>query len=134
MRLDPILPGVTDSAESVRHLCRAIAMSGVRRIALGVLFLRPAVLHSLNQHLGGSPLQRTLASHFGRAVRLCIHAERSSVMALHRDARRLIYARVSEIAQECGLEVAVCGCKNPDLGAGSCNIAGEWPSAGSLFE
>ena len=134
VRLDPILPGVTDDAESTQRLCREIAMSGVRRIALGVLFLRPAVRHSIRQHLGDSPLQRTLASHFGSVVRLGIHAERSSVMALPRDARRLIYAQVSEIAQQCGLDVAVCGCKNPDLGVGSCNIAGEWASEGRLFE
>ena len=134
VRIDPILPGITDVDESVRRLCREIAASGVRRIALGVLFLRPAVLHSLKQHLGDSHLQRVLSSHFDRVVRLHIHAEGSSVMALPRDKRRLIYARVGEIALECGLEVAVCGCKNPDLGAGSCNIAGEWPSEEGLFE
>ena len=131
VRLDPILPGITDSVESLYRLCREIAASGVRRIALGVLFLRPAVLYSLKRHLGNS---HSLLSHFDQVIRLSIHAERSAVMALPSEKRRLIYARVREIAQQWGLDVAVCGCKNPDLGAHSCNIAGEWQKEENLFE
>ncbi len=134
VRLDPILPGITDSADSLRNLCQQTAASGVRQIALGVLFVRPAVLHSLKRHLAGSRLLDLLASHYARAVPLRIHAERSSVMALPREKRGLIYAKVGEAARECGLDVAVCGCKNPDLEIGTCNIAGEWPREGNLFE
>lgn len=134
VRLDPILPGITDRTESLQPLCRAIAASGLRRIALGVVFLRPAILQSLKQNAGDSYVRRMLASHFERTVRLFIHAERSSVLALPADKRRLIYERVGEVARQCGLEAVICGCKNPDLGAGSCNIAGEWPREGRLFE
>ncbi len=131
VRLDPILPGMTDTAECLYPLCREIAARGVRRLALGVLFLRPAVLQSLKRHLGGSHL---LFSHFEQVIRLSIHAERSAVFALPSEKRRLIYERVGAVAQQCGLDVAVCGCKNPDLRAGTCNIAGKWPEEERLFE
>lgn len=131
VRLDPILPGITDTAECLYLLCREIAASGVRRIASGVLFLRPAVLQSLKQHLGSSHL---LFSNFEQVIRLSIHAERSTVFDLPSEKRRLIYERVGEIARQFGLDVAVCGCKNPDLRARTCNIAGKWPGEESLFE
>jgi DNA repair photolyase len=131
VRLDPILPGITDTAECLHPLCRKIAATGVRRIALGVLFLRPAVLQSLKRHLGASHL---LFAHFEQVIRLSIHAERSVVFALPSEKRRLIYERVGEIAQQCGINIAVCGCKNPDLRAGTCNIAGTWPQEESLFQ
>ncbi|MDO4628105.1 MAG: radical SAM protein [Planctomycetia bacterium] len=44
VRLDPILPGVSDSSEDFDALCAEIAQRGAREIAASVLFLRPGLL------------------------------------------------------------------------------------------
>ena len=59
-RLDPILPSVTDGADSLEPLCEALARTGVRKIAASVLFLRPAVIGSLRRHIKDKLAQVTL--------------------------------------------------------------------------
>ena len=125
VRLDPIVPGMTDSAESLSALFDAIKAMGVKQVAVSALFLRPALVgngqgHELMQHLQ----QRF----YGKAIQLGIHAERSRVLALPREVRERLYAEVRASAARYGLEVRICGCKNPDVSRGTCNIAGEWPA------
>lgn len=139
VRLDPILPGVTDDAETIRSLCSALAERGVTKIAVAALFIRPAIVHSLRKHLPDRGLAETLLRRFETGSKLAIHAEHSLVNSLHVQNRSAIYKRVKEIAGEHQIEVKVCACKNPDLAAGSCSIAGNWvrepsaPQAQNLF-
>ena len=58
---------------------------------------------------------------------MAIHAERPSVMALSSAMRYEIYTRISLAAEEYGIELVICACKNPDLAHGTCNIGGTWP-------
>jgi hypothetical protein len=44
------------------------------------------------------------------------------------EVRREIFARMRIAAQAHGIELSVCACKNTELAAGSCNIAGTWPN------
>jgi len=126
VRLDPIFPGLTDGEELLDSLCAKLAEARVKRIAASTLFLRPAVVRSLRQHLREGAMLDTLIKHFEPQARLAIHAERSSVVALPVDIRRRIYARVKRIAHRYGIAVRVCACKNPDLATESCSIAGDW--------
>jgi DNA repair photolyase len=125
VRLDPILPGLTDGRESIEALLAALASAGVETIAASTLFLRPAVVNSLNNALPPDPC-RNLMGHFKSAGRLAIHAENSTVTALPPRVRGEIYRQVTEIAGRYGIQVKVCACKNPDLAAQSCGIAGTW--------
>lgn len=128
IRLDPILPGLTDDLESMKALCKAVADIGVREIAASVLFLRPAVVQSLKRRLDGGALEKLLSS-FNPSVRLGIHAERSTVTAMPAVQRRRIYSRLEETAGEHGITVRLCACKNPDIAASSCGIADQWPDS-----
>ena len=67
-----------------------------------------------------------LLRQFRSGGRLGIHAGNSSVLALPIGARRALYKRVTRLAEERGLRVRLCACKNPDLATGSCSIAGDW--------
>lgn len=126
VRLDPIVPGITDSIESLGTLLRAIRSAGIRQIAVSALFLRPCLLRRSKPDDGGQILRKVQTQFYEGAERLRIHAERSEVLALPKGAREDLYARVRDLAEKVGLVVKVCGCKNPDISNGTCNIAGEW--------
>jgi DNA repair photolyase len=125
-RLDPILPTLTDAPDSADRLFAALAQVGVRRAAAGVLFLRPAIVHSLKRNVPDKAmLARLLGAYKGRE-RIGIRANGSSVQTLPLEARREIFARMRKAAAAHNIELSVCACKNPDLARGSCNIGGTW--------
>lgn len=125
-RLDPILPTLTDTADSLGRLLAALAQVGVKRVAAGVLFLRPAILRSLQRSVpDGAMLTPLLDAYRGRQSAVMTGSP-CAIETLPREARREIFARLREAAQAHGIEGSVCGCKNADLEQGSCNIAGTW--------
>ena len=126
-RLDPVLPGLTDTPDALRQLFSALARVGVKRAAVSVLFLRPSVIKSLKRNIHDNEVLHRLLGFYREARRMAIHAERSSVMALPSAMRDEIYTRISHAAEEHGIELAICACKNPDLAHGNCNIGGIWP-------
>jgi DNA repair photolyase len=123
-RLDPILPGLTDDADTLDRLCTALADAGIRSVAASVLFLRPAIAGSLRRHLADRRMLDELLSEFAPQERLRIDARNSTVVALPAEARRAIYDRVTRVARAHGIEVCVCACKNPDVPSGPCHLAG----------
>lgn len=129
VRLDPILPGLTDDGETLDGLLAALAQAGVDCIAASTLFLRPALANALKAALTEVEC-RNLLAHFKPSGRLAIHAENSTVTALPPDHRRQILTRVADVARRHGILVKVCACKNPDLPSQCCGIAGDWPANG----
>jgi DNA repair photolyase len=125
-RLDPILPGATDDPDALHALCAALAAAGVRELSASTLFLRPAVLGSLRNALGRSRRLRRLRAAFEHGKRLVLPGGQSLVLALPAARRRRIYDWLTAIAAQYAIAVHVCGCKNPDLPAGSCNFADHW--------
>lgn len=126
VRLDPIIPGLTDREIMLRRLLEAIGKAGVKNIAASVLFLRPAIVASLKEHWEDKEALNNLLSSFSKAKRFAIHAEHSSVVALPLAERQAILNKVNAIALEFGIGVKTCACKNPDLANGTCSIAGDW--------
>jgi DNA repair photolyase len=136
-RIDPVLPGLTDSKDALRQLFSALAKAGVKRVAVGTLFLRSSVLESLKRNVQNTELLQALLSFYREAKRMTIHAEHSSVIALPSAVRKEIYTRIGRIAEEHGIGLVICACKNPDLAHGTCNIGGNWPrheTQRNLFE
>ncbi|MHC5055365.1 MAG: SPL family radical SAM protein [Planctomycetota bacterium] len=129
VRVDPILPGVTDDGETFEQLCAAVSRTGVTEIAASMLYLRPAVAASLRHGIHDAETRRRLFACYRGGERIAIDARDSSAFGLSREARQAIYDRLSRIAAGHGLTVKVCACKNPDLASGSCGIAGDWPRA-----
>lgn len=125
-RLDPVLPGLTDD-RSADRLFAALAQVGVKRAAIGVLFLRPAIVGSLRRNVPDKEVLARLLSAYRQRHQIGIRANGSSVQTLSLEARREIFARMAEAAAAHRIEQSICACKNPDLARGSCNIAGAWP-------
>ena len=126
VRIDPIIPGFTDAAPTLRALIAAVAAAGVRCIAASTLFLRPAIVASLRKRLPPDQFMK-LISAYTVTERVGLHAHDGSIRVLPLQRRREIYDRVRCIAGEFGIETKVCACKNPDLAQGSCGIAGPSP-------
>jgi DNA repair photolyase len=126
-RVDPILPGITDGHDSLRALFGQLATAGVRKAAASVLFLRPAILSALRQNVPPDTL-RLLLDAYRVHDRVPIRtAKPALVHALPHALREEILGRVRDVAAERAITVSICACKNPDLAAGTCNIAGTFP-------
>jgi DNA repair photolyase len=126
-RLDPVLPGLTDTPDGLQQLFSALVKAGIKRVAVSTLFLRSSVLESLKRNVQNAELLHRLLDFYSEAKRMAIHAERSYVITLPGPVRKEIYERIGRIAEEYGIEQAICACKNPDLAHGTCNIGGNWP-------
>ncbi len=125
VRVDPILPGLTDDERTLGHLCAAISRTGVTEIAASTLYLRPAVAASLRHGIHDAGTRRRLFGRFRDGERIAIDARDSSAFGLVRDARRMAYDRLKRVAGRHRLAVKVCACKNPDLATDTCSIAGD---------
>ena len=115
VRLDPIIPSITDDDETFSQICEAIAAVGVKKIAASVLFFRSAIKESLRRNISDSEILQRILARFANAKRLAIHAERSSTLAIPCEEREAIFRRLRSIAGKYGLGLHVCGCKNPDI-------------------
>ncbi len=125
-RLVPILPGITDTPDSIEHLYNSVSSTGIKHAAISTLFLRPAIAASLKQSIADKETLEGLLSFYKDGKRLAVHAEHSSVIPLPLQKREGIYSLFRQIGRKYGIEMSVCGCLNPDIG-GTCNITGKWP-------
>jgi len=124
-RLMPILPGITDTDDSIEPLFRAIAGVRVKQAAISTLFIRPGIAESLKRR---APKERSIdkmLNLYKNLGRIAVHAKNSSVVPLPRPKREEIYSRIRQVAKKYGIDVFVCGCMNPDIG-GTCNITGSY--------
>ena len=136
-RLVPILPGLTDTPDALRHLFSTLAKVGVKRAAASVLFLRPSITESLKRNVHNKEILQELLSFYRDAKRLAVHAEHSSITALPHPKREEIFECVRCAGKEHGIELSICACMNPDIARGTCNISGIWPrhdTQRSLFD
>ncbi len=132
-RLMPVLPGITDSLDSLDRLFCAIADAGVRQASVSTLFLRSAIIQSL-KILPDRRTANIILNLYKNSTPIAVHAEHSSIIPLPRRLREEIYGRVTQAAEKYSIKASVCGCMNPDIG-GTCNISGNWPeSAGSSLQ
>lgn len=129
VRMDPILPGVTDSPDHFEMFCETISRLGVRILAAATLFLRPTIWQSLRAHLSDSAWYDRLVDPFREAVWSTLQAEDSPVFVLPISVRRRIYDSLLSAARKHDMHVNICACKNIDLPelASGCHIAGNWP-------
>jgi len=125
-RLDPILPGVTDSPELLDQQVARLAGVGVKRIAAGVLFLRPGILYWLKSRVSDRRMLALLLHGYQEGKQAVMRGAQYPILNLSTEARRQIFERLEHAAAAHGIEIRICACKNADLARGSCNIAGTW--------
>ncbi|MBW2040108.1 MAG: hypothetical protein JRI46_11060 [Deltaproteobacteria bacterium] len=118
VRMDPIIPFLTDNDEEIERLMGAIKDRGVNRISLSYLHLRPGIARQLEEEL--PPLYRDI-------IHACFQNQpwvevgtSTKTKLIPKPLREKGYYRIKKIAQAYGLNSVICSCKNPDLRGGIC--------------
>lgn len=122
VRADPLVYGVMDSDKSLSDLFSAISEVGVKEIAIGYLFLRPAIQKSLERNIKDEQLLYKLLKPYSHGTKLPIGMKNSQGLALPREIREKAFARINDIASGLGISIHICGCKNSDITTESCHI------------
>jgi DNA repair photolyase len=110
----PLVPGVTDTRESLAALLEALAFAGVRHVTAGYLFLRPGIQANLARVLGPLGLEEMVLQEFANGP--VLHADGlAPARYLPKVRRQRGYAALKAMAAGLGITVSVCGLTNPDF-------------------
>ena len=113
-RIEPLIPGLTDTTENLRPLLRELGRIGVRDVVAHYVFLPPAILPTLRDALAPLGHAERLADAFeGGPVFTVGMAGTTKHLPL--DARREGLARLISWGAEFGLQVRTGSAQNPDL-------------------
>jgi DNA repair photolyase len=119
IRIDPIIPFVTDTEVEATALFRRLQEMGVKRATLSYLHLRPAIQRQLMKEL--SPLHRKVIESCFKAREWMAIGSSSRTKLLSKTIREKGYQRMKKIGEGFGIAASVCQCKNPDLKADLCS-------------
>jgi DNA repair photolyase len=119
IRIDPIIPFVTDTEIEVTTLLRRLQETGVKRVTLSYLHLRPAIQRQLMREL--SPLHRKVIESCFKVQEWKAIGSSTRTKLLSKTIREKGYQRMKEIGEGLGITASVCQCKNPDLKADLCS-------------
>lgn len=123
VRIDPLVPYVTDTPEQMTDLCRQLAGMGVKHLAAAYLFVRPQILRNILADLPGPTLRRRLWEVYHAGVTVGLHTEGCAIRLPAAKYRVAGYDRLRCISSRFGLHLRLCSCKNSDLNlADKCNL------------
>lgn len=115
VKLDPLIPGVTDTKANLTALFKMLQRFGVNSMGINYLFLRPQIKKNLYKALGKTPFLPKILEHYQNAKSIHLLAEQFRVVALDVAYRKRAYEQISALASAFGIHAYVCGCKNPDI-------------------
>lgn len=118
IRIDPIIPFVTDTESEAMALFGQLQAIGVKRVTLSYLHLRLAIQNQLMEEL--SPLHRRVIESCFRTQEYRAVGSSAKTKLLPRALRERGYKKMKEIAERFEISASVCRCKNPDLKADLC--------------
>lgn len=129
VRLDPLIPYLTDTSENLIPLFENVAKAGAKSVAVNYLFLRRSLMKKIFsgiESLGVSAA--TLMRLYQQGPNMPMYRDRSLIRVLPAEFRKTSYARITALAEQAGLAVHLCSCKNSDITGSRCNIAGPPPT------
>ncbi len=113
IRVDPLVPVVTDSEKDLIELFGGIREAGIRDLSLSCLVMRPSIEAFFREGLEERLYRRVLGYYRRQPYRRVITSARTKLLPL--SYRRVLYRKALSIAGQLGLRVRICGCKNPDM-------------------
>lgn len=119
VRIDPMIPFVTDREEEVVRLFKTISDLGVERVTLSYLHLRPFIQKQFLEEL--SPFHRKLMEACFRLQEWRRVGSSTKTKLLPKSIREKGYERIKGIAERYGIKASICQCKNPDLRGDLCS-------------
>lgn len=124
LRADPLIHRVTDDDQALNDLFTEAAKRSVRNVSASYLFLRPAIIGSLRRSIHDQALLRQILSPFkdtGRATFKTLGSV-SGGNTLPTELRKNELDRIRRLAEQHGLALRICGCKNGDLTSNKCHL------------
>ncbi len=121
IRMDPIIPFLSDTEDELGRQFRHFARNGVKRVTLSYLHLRPAIEEQLKREL--SPLHREFIETCYRGQKWMEVGSSTRTKLLPRTIREKGYGRIKRLAAQFGIVASICQCKNPDLAGDLCGSA-----------
>ena len=115
VKLDPLIPGVTDTKSNLMALFKVLQGFGVNSTGINYLFLRPQIKKNLYKALENTPFLPKIMEYYKKGKSINLLAEQSRVLALDVQYRKRAYEQISGLAKDFGIYAYVCGCKNPDI-------------------
>ena len=119
IRIDPIIPFITDTEVEATTLFGRLQETGVKRVTLSYLHLRPAIERQLMTEL--SPLHQKIIESCFKAQEWKAIGSSARTKLLPKAVREKGYQRMKEIGERFGVKASICQCKNPDLKADLCS-------------
>ena len=119
VRVDPVIPFVSDDADTVAHLMHLLSEHGIAEISLSYLQLRPGVLERLREELPETQFQLLSGCFRSGEWHRPDGSAWSKLVPL--SLRRKGHERFLDEARRRGMGVAICACKNPDLPGDLCD-------------
>ncbi len=115
IKLDPLLPGLTDSTSNLEPLFKVLNRAGIKSAGINYLFLRSVIHKNIRNSLAHTKALDRISVAFYNSVDLSLLAGKSRVKALNPHFRVKHYKRISLLAEKYGIKTHLCGCKNPDV-------------------
>lgn len=112
-RIDPLIPGVTDTLDDLETLLRALSKRGIRKVTVSYLILRPYLYRRLFERLGKDVAVRIVAAYKDEPWQTVITSSKTRLFPQVERERR--YSDLKRLGRSLGIDVRMCGCKNPDL-------------------
>ncbi len=113
VRIDPVIPGITDREESIESLLKHLANVGIKEVSVSYLVLRPTVVKQMQKELPHGLFKKILSYYRGQPWVKVITSATTKLAKL--EVRKRGYNLFKTIGKAYNLEVKICGCKNPDL-------------------
>jgi DNA repair photolyase len=114
IRLEPLLPGLTDTRDNLAPLFHALARAGASRVVAHYMFMHRAIWPSLQRSLEPLGVVDAVRAAFEDGPLLTVGSV-GTVRNVGRDARREGLARIMAWGAEFGLDVTTGATQNPDL-------------------
>jgi DNA repair photolyase len=119
IRLEPIIPYVSDTTEQLRELCSAIASLGLTRAQVSFLHLRPGVAEQIQREAPPDISHLILGS-----FALPPPTQSTSMKFFHLPVKQRVASlrRIQRIGRERGIGISACHCQNPGIPARACPV------------
>ncbi|OAQ21831.1 SPL family radical SAM protein [Thermosulfurimonas dismutans] len=118
VRVDPVIPGLTDQEEALEALFRRLSLVGAKEVSVSYLVLRPGVIRQMARELPNKIFGPILKYYKGQPWQKVITS--ATTKLAKRAVREEGFRRIKDIASHFGLTVRICGCKNPDFPFEAC--------------
>jgi len=119
VRIDPLIPELTDTDESFVALCAQMQQAGAKRAVTSYLFLRRANIRPLDVTIGKWSFRDVAQRVYTHRIEK--YCSGGCVSVPTPEYREKKYERLRTIAAEHGISVGLCGCKNPDVTTECCH-------------